>query len=104
MKIVISKTRLEMAVKNICRVINPKNALPILGDVLCMVDEPRKTITMTGSDSEIWLTYQVELEECEGGGSFCVGADLLRDALAEKGAAADDPRHDGERHEVPPTA
>ena len=83
MKIVISKTRLEMAVKNICRVINPKNALPILGDILCMVDEPRKTITMTGSDSEIWLTYQVELDECEGGGSFCVGADLLRDALAE---------------------
>ena len=83
MKIVISKTRMEMAVKNICRVINTKNALPILGDVLCMVDEPRKTITMTGSDSEIWLTYQVELEECEGGGSFCVGADLLRDALAE---------------------
>ena len=38
MKIIISKTALEMAVKNICRVINSKNALPILGDVLCMVD------------------------------------------------------------------
>ena len=49
---------MEMAVKNICRVINSKNALPILGDVLCMVDEQQQTITMTGSDTEAWLTYQ----------------------------------------------
>ena len=83
MKFIISKTALEMAVKNICRVINPKNALPILADILCMVDEERKTITMTGSDSEAWLTYQLQLQECEGGGPFCIGADLLRDALAE---------------------
>ena len=83
MKLIISKTALEMAVKNICRVINPKNALPILADILCMVDEERKTITMTGSDSEAWLTYQVALLECEGGGPFCIGADLLRDALSE---------------------
>jgi DNA polymerase-3 subunit beta len=83
MKFIISKTALEMAVKNICRVINPKNALPILTDILCMVDEERKTITMTGSDSEAWLTYQLQLQECEGGGPFCIGADLLRDALAE---------------------
>jgi len=83
MKFIISKTALEMAVKNICRVINPKNALPILTDILCMVDEERKTITMTGSDSEAWLTYQLQLQECEGGGPFCIGADLLRDALSE---------------------
>ena len=38
MKLIISKSALEMAVKNICRVINPKNALPILGDILCMAD------------------------------------------------------------------
>ena len=44
MKFIISKTSLEMAVKNICRVINTKNALPILADILCMVDEERKTI------------------------------------------------------------
>ena len=83
MKLIVSKTAIEMAVKNICRVINPKNALPILGDILCMVDEQQKTITMTGSDSEAWLHYKVQLQECEGGGSFCIGADLLRDALAE---------------------
>lgn len=83
MKFIISKTALEMAVKNICRVINPKNALPILADILCMVDEERKTITMTGSDTETWLTYQLGLQACEGGGRFCIGADLLRDALSE---------------------
>ena len=83
MKLIVSKTAIEMAVKNICRVINPKNALPILGDILCMVDEQQQTITMTGSDSEAWLHYKVQLMECEGGGSFCIGADLLRDALAE---------------------
>ena len=83
MKLIVSKTAIEMAVKNICRVINAKNALPILGDILCMVDEQQQTITMTGSDSEAWLHYKVQLMECEGGGSFCIGADLLRDALAE---------------------
>ena len=83
MKLIISKSALEMAVKNICRVINSKNALPILGDVLCMVDEQQQTITMTGSDTEAWLTYQLALQGCEGGGRFCIGADLLRDALAE---------------------
>ena len=66
MKLIISKTALEMAVKNICRVINSKNALPILGDVLCMVDEQQQTITMTGSDTEAWLTYQLALQGCEG--------------------------------------
>lgn len=83
MKLIISKTALEMAVKNICRVINSKNALPILGDVLCMVDEEKQTITMTGADTEAWLTYQLALQGCEGGGAFCIGADLLRDALSE---------------------
>ena len=28
MKLIVSKTAIEMAVKNICRVINSKNALP----------------------------------------------------------------------------
>ena len=83
MKLIVSKTAIEMAVKNICRVINSKNALPILGDILCMVDEEKQTITMTGSDSEAWLTYQLQLQGCEGGGPFCIGADLLRDALSE---------------------
>ena len=83
MKIIIAKKRLEMAVKNICRVINKKNALPILDDILCMADEPKKRLTLTGSDGETWLHYQVELDECDASGAFCVSADLMKKALAE---------------------
>lgn len=83
MRIIISKKRLEMAVKNICRVINKKNILPILCDILCMVDKPQKRLTLTGSDSEIWLHYQVELDECDESGAFCVDSTLLKKALSE---------------------
>lgn len=83
MKIIIPKKRLEMAVKNICRVINKKNALPILDSILCMVDEPKKRLTLTGSDCEVWLHCQVDLDECEGSGGFCIDAKLMKKALAE---------------------
>lgn len=83
MKIIISKKRLEMAVKNICRVINKKNALPILDSILCMVDEPKKRLTLTGSDCEVWLHCQVDIDECEGSGEFCIDAKLMKKALAE---------------------
>ena len=74
MKLQISKSALEMAVKNICRVINSKNALPILGDVLCMVDEGQQTITMTGSDTEAWLTYL--LSPLRQGGGYKAGVEM----------------------------
>lgn len=85
MKFVVSKTSLEVCVKNLCRVINTKNALPILGDILCMVDQDQKKITMTASDGEMWLHYQVELTECEGGGPFCIGADIFKASLEDLG-------------------
>ena len=59
MKIVISKETLEKAVNNICRVINTKNALPILGDIHFMVDSTTHTIHAMGSDSEVWLKYEL---------------------------------------------
>ena len=43
MKIIISKSRLETCVKNLCKVISKKNALPILGDILFDVNEQEKT-------------------------------------------------------------
>ena len=78
MKIIVSKLALEMAVKNICRVINTKNALPILGDVLCMVDEEKQTITMTGSDTEAWLTYL--LSPLRQGGGYKAGVEIKQAA------------------------
>lgn len=83
MKIIISKKRLELAVKNICRVINKKNVLPILDDILCIVDDPKKRLTLTGSDGEVWLNYQINLDDCDGSGTFCVDATILKKALAE---------------------
>ena len=80
-----------MAVKNICRVIrstsgrslptgreNTKNALPILGDVLCRVDEQQQTITMTGSDTEAWLTYL--LSPLWQGGGYKAGVEIKQAA------------------------
>lgn len=83
MKLIVNKKEIERAVKNLCRVINPKNALPILGDILCEVDEQERTMRMTASDSEIWLLHTIALESAEGGGKFCVPATRLMDALGE---------------------
>ena len=68
--------------KNLCKVISQKNAMPIMANILCTVDEDGKRLTMTGSDTEIWLTYAITLDVCEGGGTFCVGANMIKDALA----------------------
>lgn len=84
MKIIISKKSLETAVKNICRVINKNNALPILDDIKCDVATADKELTLTGGDGEIWLHYKVALDAAEGeNGSFCVGAKWFKLALAE---------------------
>jgi DNA polymerase-3 subunit beta len=81
MKIIVSKSSLEDAVKNLYKVINPKNALPILGDILFDVNEKAKIARLTASDSEVIMTREIGLSECEGGGKFCVEATRLKDAL-----------------------
>jgi DNA polymerase III sliding clamp (beta) subunit (PCNA family) len=43
MKFIVSKHELEEAVKNLSRVINSKNALPILGDILFEVNADEKS-------------------------------------------------------------
>ena len=69
--------------KNLCKVINPKNALPILGNILFDVNETAKTARLTASDSEVTMGCEVNLTECEGGGSFCVDAKTLAAMLGE---------------------
>lgn len=83
MKLIVKKSSLEVCVKNLVRVINTKNALPILGDILFDVNETAKTARLTASDSEVTLSTEVILDECEGGGRFCVGATTLAAMLAE---------------------
>ena len=55
MKIIVSKSSLEDAVKNLCKVINPKNALPILGDILFDVNEKAKIAKLTCSRQTVGL-------------------------------------------------
>ena len=66
MKIIVSKSVLEAAVKNLCKVINPKNALPILGDILFDVNEKAKTARLTSSDSEVTLSKEIILNDIDG--------------------------------------
>jgi DNA polymerase-3 subunit beta len=82
MKIIVSKQALEVCVKNLCRVINTKNALPILADILFDVNEQEKVATLTASDGEVRLTYAIGLKECFGGGRFCVVGQTLADMLS----------------------
>lgn len=81
MKIVISKETLEKAVNNICRVINTKNPLPILGDIHFLCLPGNNLVQVMGSDSEVWLKYELTATELSDGGEFCVDAGLLQKAL-----------------------
>lgn len=83
MKLIVSKSALEDCVKNLVRVINPKNALPILGDILFDVNMKEKTVHLTASDGEVTMTYHSYLNECEGEGRFCVSGHTLAAMLSE---------------------
>lgn len=83
MKFVVSKNVLEVAVKNLLRVIPSKPALPILADIWFHVVENAKRAILTASDGEICLEYTVDLDECEGKGDFTVSATMLANMLGE---------------------
>lgn len=83
MKLIVNKSVLEVCVKNLCKVIPSKPALPILTDIKFNVDEKCNCATLTASDSEMWLSYDIPLSECEGGGSFCVSGDSLAAMIGE---------------------
>lgn len=81
MKLIVNKALLGEAANLLARVINPKNALPILGDVL--FDVKNNEVTLTASDSEVTMSTTIGLDTMEGEGRFCVSADQLRASLAE---------------------
>ena len=82
MKIIVSKTAIEEAVKHLGRVISSKVALPVLNNIYCQVSTETNTMRMVSSDSEVWLDFEVVLEECDCSGEFCVPAKRMADALA----------------------
>lgn len=81
MKFVVSSALLSSHLQIINRVINSKNALPILDCFLLELKGNR--LTITAADSEIQMKTFIEVTECEGEGSMAINANNLLDPLRE---------------------
>ena len=79
MRFTVSSTALSNKLVALSKVINSKNALPILGDFLFEVNG--QTLTLTASDSENTMTTTVELTESDGDGRFAIGNHNLLEAV-----------------------
>lgn len=77
MELKLQSKELLQKIKVASRVINSKNALPILGDFLF---EPKGDVVLiTASDSEQWLSLKCPVVSCDGDTRFCVSAsDFLK--------------------------
>ena len=81
MKFVISSTALTGRLQAVGRVINSKNALPILD---CFLFELRDgTLSVTASDSETTLITTIEVADSQAEGRCAIVAKTLLDALKE---------------------
>ena len=83
MKFTIQSTAIEGAAILLSKVINAKNPLPILGDILCEV--ANNQLTMTGSDGECSIGTTLDLDTMEGEGRFCLDAGRLLTAARQLG-------------------
>ena len=81
MKFIVSSTALSSHLQAISRVINSKNALPILDCFLFELQDG--TLSATVSDSETTMVTTVEVNESDMDGRFAVTAKTLLDALKE---------------------
>lgn len=81
MKFIVSSTALSTHLQGISRVINSKNALPILD---CFLFELKDgVLTVTVSDSETTMSTTLEVVESNADGRFAITARTLLDALKE---------------------
>ena len=71
MRFTLSSTALSVKLTALSRVINSKNALPILGDFLFEIDN--NILYLTASDSENVMKTQVELTESDDNFRFAIG-------------------------------
>lgn len=77
MEIKVQSKELSSRLKIAAKVINSKNALPILGDFL--VESKEDVILITASDSEQWLSLKCPVVSCDENVRFCVpSADFLK--------------------------
>ena len=79
MRFTVSSTALSNKLNALSKVINSKNALPILGDFV--FDITGQTLTLTASDSENTMRTTVELTDCDGEGRFAIGNHDLLEAV-----------------------
>ena len=79
MRFTLSSTALSSRLVALSRVINSKNALPILGDFLFEIDG--NTLHLTASDSENVMKTQLELTESDGSFRFAIGNHDLLEAV-----------------------
>lgn len=81
MRFTISSSALSSRLLSLSRVINNKNSLPILDDFLFEVNNQQ--LVVTASDSENVMTATLQLDSCEGEGSFAVSNHTIIDAVKE---------------------
>jgi len=81
LKFIVSSSALSSHLQAISRVINSKNALPILDCFLFEVQDGLLTITV--SDSETTMVTSVEVNDNDMNGRFAITAKTLLDALKE---------------------
>ncbi len=81
MKFVVSSALLSSHLQTISRVINSKNALPILDCFLLELKDNK--LTITAADNEIRMETFVEVANHEGEGSLAINAKNLLDPLRE---------------------
>ncbi|MBR6167516.1 MAG: DNA polymerase III subunit beta [Paludibacteraceae bacterium] len=81
MKFNVSSSKLFSQLQAVSRVINNKNALPILDDVL--FDLAGNELRLTASDGETTIRTSVEVENVEGTGKVASAAKLLLETLKE---------------------
>ncbi|WP_028896103.1 DNA polymerase III subunit beta [Prevotella sp. HUN102] len=81
MRFTISSTALSSRLLSLSRVINSKNTLPILD---CFLFEARNgQVVITASDSENVMQSTLNLDSCEGEGTFAVNNRNILDAVKE---------------------
>ena len=79
MRFTLSSTALSSKLTALARVINSKNALPILGDFVFEIND--NTLYLTASDSENIMRTQLDLTESDGNCRFAIGNNNLLDAV-----------------------
>ena len=79
MRFTVSSTALSNKLTALSRVINSKNALPILGDFLFEISG--QTLTLTASDSENTMRTAILLTDSDGDGRFAIGNHDLLEAV-----------------------